>query len=104
MSNGVLSFGPGPPDGAIDLIDTALARVREATSGFGAAQNRLAAIGERLGGKVVELSSAESVLREADLGAEATARAAAVIREQVAMAMSAHENAAPRRLLDLLRN
>ncbi|MGY2079536.1 flagellin N-terminal helical domain-containing protein [Modestobacter sp. SYSU DS0657] len=94
--------GPTGADGAIGLIDAAIARVSSTRAELGAAQNRLEHTIARLGVSIENTAAAESRIRDTDMAAETTVLTRVQVLAQAGTAMLAHANQTPQNVLKLL--
>ncbi|AQQ54153.1 flagellin N-terminal helical domain-containing protein [Planococcus lenghuensis] len=88
---------------AISIIDEALAKVTEERSKFGAYQNALEHTENNIGNTMMNLTAAESRIRDTDIAKELTERTKHSILVQSAQAMLVHANQQPQAVLQLLR-
>lgn len=87
----------------LNLIDTAIEKVNEARSDFGAKQNRLEHTQRNLDATAENLQSAESRIRDVDMAKEMSEYTKNNILSQAATSMLAQANQQPQNVLSLLR-
>jgi len=88
---------------AVGALNTAIDTVNTLIGTIGAAQNRLDYAGRNLASLIENLAASESVLRDADIGAEMIDFTKSQILQQAGTAMLAQANAGPQTVLQLLR-
>jgi flagellin len=88
---------------AIDVIDSALAKVSSIRSDLGAVQSRFESTIENLQTTSENLSGARSRIQDADFAAETASLTRNQILQQAGVAMLAQANALPNNVLSLLR-
>jgi flagellin len=88
---------------AVGALNTAIDTVNSLIGTIGAAQNRLDYAGRNLASLIENLAASESVLRDADIGAEMIDFTKSQILQQAGTAMLAQANAGPQTVLQLLR-
>jgi flagellin len=88
---------------AIDVIDSALAKVSSIRGDLGAVQSRFESTISSLQGTVENLSGARSRIQDADFAAETAELTRSQILQQAGIAMLAQANALPQNVLTLLR-
>jgi flagellin len=93
----------GGASNALDIIDSALARVDAERAKLGAIQNRLESTMSNLGSITENVSAARSRVLDADFAAETAAMTRAQILQQAGVSMLAQANSAPQNVLSLLQ-
>jgi flagellin len=88
---------------AMDNIDTALAAVNTARSGFGAAQNRFDSVISNLQVSVENQASARGRIMDTDFASETANMSRAQVLQQAGMAMLSQANSSPQNVMSLLR-
>ncbi|WP_077601783.1 flagellin N-terminal helical domain-containing protein [Oceanobacillus sojae] len=91
-------------DEAIGILDEAIKRASSQRSSLGAIQNRLEHTINNLSNTVMNLTQAESRIRDADIAKEMMLYTKHSLLAQVAMAMLAQGNQQPQMILQLLQN
>ncbi len=91
-------------DEAIGILDEAIKRASSQRSNLGAIQNRLEHTINNLSNTVMNLTQAESRIRDADIAKEMMLYTKHSLLAQVAMAMLAQANQQPQMILQLLQN
>lgn len=91
-------------DEAIGILDKAIKRASSQRSSLGAIQNRLEHTINNLSNTVMNLTQAESRIRDADIAKEMMLYTKHSLLAQVAMAMLAQANQQPQMVLQLLQN
>ncbi|MCT1902143.1 flagellin [Oceanobacillus sojae] len=91
-------------DEAIGILDKAIKRASSQRSSLGAIQNRLEHTINNLSNTVMNLTQAESRIRDADIAKEMMLYTKHSLLAQVAMAMLAQANQQPQMILQLLQN
>ena len=87
----------------IGLVDAVLTRISMYRASLGAVQNRLVSTGDFLASSHEAMSSSRSRLNDADFAEETSNLSRVQLVRQAGVAMLAQANAAPQRVLDLLR-
>lgn len=88
---------------ALDSIDAALAQVSESRSKAGAVYNRLETLIDSLATQIENISTADSVIRDADVALETARYTQAEILQEAAIAMLTQANTIQRTALELLQ-
>ena len=88
---------------AVGKVDSALADVAKANSGFGAGESQLSSAVNNLTSNSTNLSDARSRILDTDYSAESTAMSKAQILSQASSAMIAQANQSSQSVLSLLR-
>ncbi|MFD1414338.1 flagellin N-terminal helical domain-containing protein [Oceanobacillus jeddahense] len=91
-------------DAAIGIVDKAIEQISSQRSNLGALQNRLEHTINNLYNTVINLTQAESRIRDADIAKEMMLYTKHSLLGQVAMAMLAQGNQQPQMILQLLQN
>jgi flagellin len=105
----VLSAIDGTPEaddgsgGTVPAEQGALAKVNEVLSGIGATQNRLDFAQENVKTAIVNISAAESTIRDVDMAEEMSRFSKNQILAQAGTAMLAQANQSAQNVLQLLR-
>jgi len=95
--------GPGNARTALDTIDTALAMVSQARSRFGAAINRFETTISNIQSVRLNLSAANSRIRDVDVADEAATQSRNQVLTQAGTSVLAQANQTPQGALSLLR-
>ena len=98
-----VSSGPGNARTALDTIDSALQKVSQARSRFGAAINRFEVTTSNLQSIRLNLSSANSRIRDVDVAEEAAVQSKNQVLTQAGTSVLAQANQTPQGALSLLR-
>ncbi|MGS2745075.1 flagellin N-terminal helical domain-containing protein [Halomonas sp. LS-001] len=86
----------------LSTLDDAISQVDRQRSSLGAVQNRFDSVIEGLNSSVINLSSAQSRIQDADYAREVSNLISAQIRQQVGIAILAQANQQPQMILRLL--
>jgi flagellin len=95
--------GPGNARSALDTIDSALAKVSQARSRFGAAINRFETTISNIQSVRLNLSAANSRIRDVDVADEAATQSRNQVLTQAGTSVLAQANQTPQGALSLLR-
>jgi len=98
-----VNSGPGNARTALDTIDTALAKVSQARSRFGAAINRFETTISNIQSVRLNLSAANSRIRDVDVADEAATQSRNQVLTQAGTSVLAQANQTPQGALSLLR-
>ncbi len=98
-----VNSGPGNARGALDTIDSALAKVSTARSRFGAAINRLEVTSSNIQTVRLNLSAAKSRIKDVDVADETASLSRQQVLTQAGTSVLSQANSAPQTALSLIR-
>ena len=98
-----VSGGPGNARSALDTIDTALFRVSQARARFGAMMNRFETTISNIQSVRLNLSSANSRIRDVDVADEAATQSKNQVLTQAGTSVLSQANQTPQQALSLLK-
>lgn len=95
LANGLADVDISTPEGAraaLSALDEGLDVVSSVRADLGAMRSRIEGVVSQLGEERVQVATAESRIRDADMAVEASDHAANLVRVQVGIAVEAHAN------------
>jgi flagellin len=98
-----VSSGPGNARSALDTIDSALFKVSQARARFGAMMNRFETTISNIQSVRLNLSSANSRIRDVDIAEEAATQSKNQVLTQAGTSVLSQANQTPQGALSLLR-